>query len=102
MTNRQVVEKLRRAGVRMQEEKKTTGPLPLEGKTFVLTGALEKYPREEAGERIRSLGGKVSSSVSTRTDYVVAGPGAGSKLAKAKELGKTVLDEAAFLEMIGG
>ncbi len=72
----------------------------LQGKTFVLTGSLEKLEREEAKERIRALGGQVSESVSAKTSYVVAGAEAGSKLQKAKKLGVTVVDEKAFLEMI--
>ncbi len=72
------------------------------GQTFVLTGTLEMLTREEASEKIESLGGRVSSSVSKKTSYVVAGPGAGSKLVKAEKLKVTVLDELAFLRMIEG
>jgi len=98
--NLTVIEKLRRAGVRLAEEKKAAGRQPLAGKTLVLTGALEKFTREQAGERIRALGGHVASAVSARTDYVIAGSGAGSKLDKARALGITILDEEAFLQMI--
>ena len=73
---------------------------PLAGKTFVLTGTLPVLTREEAKEMIESAGGKVSGSVSKKTDYVVAGSEAGSKLAKAQELGTTVLDEAGLLELL--
>ena len=68
--------------------------------TFVLTGALEKYTRDEASEIIEKFGGKTSGSVSKKTTYVLAGEDAGSKLTKAQELGVTVLTEAEFEEMI--
>ena len=74
----------------------------LSGQTFVLTGTLDMLTREEAGEKIEALGGRVSSSVSKKTSYVVAGPGAGSKLVKAEKLKVTVLDELAFLKMMEG
>ena len=71
----------------------------LAGKTFVITGTLSR-PREEFKQRIESLGGKVAGSVSARTDYLLAGGDAGSKLAKARSLGLAVLDEAAFEELL--
>ena len=70
------------------------------GMTFVLTGALERFTREEAGEMVEKRGGKAASSVSKKTTYVVAGPGAGSKLRKAQELNIPVLSEDEFLEML--
>jgi DNA ligase (NAD+) len=73
---------------------------PFSGKTFVLTGSMESMGRDEAKEKIRALGGDVSSSVSKKTSYVVAGAEAGSKLDRAEELGVTVLTEAEFLRMI--
>ena len=66
----------------------------------MLTGTLEKMPRSQAAEKIRALGGNVSGSVSKKTSYVVAGPGAGSKLEEAKALGVAVVDEAGFLAMV--
>lgn len=71
------------------------------GKVFVLTGTLPGMTREAARERIEAAGGKVSASVSTKTDFVVAGADAGSKLAKARTLGLTVIDEAQLLRLLG-
>jgi DNA ligase (NAD+) len=76
--------------------------LPLSGKTLVLTGTLPTLGREDAKEMIESLGGKVAGSVSKKTDWVVAGAEAGSKLAKAESLGVPVIDEAALLAMLDG
>jgi len=72
----------------------------LQGKTFVFTGTLEGIEREAAKEKVRSLGGNISESVSKKTDFVVAGAEAGSKLEKAQKLGVKVMDEQQFLEMI--
>ncbi len=80
--------------------KKSEDELPLIHKTFVLTGTLESLAREEAKEKIEALGGSVSSSVSKKTDYLVAGSEAGEKLAKAEALGVTILNEEAFLKLV--
>jgi DNA ligase (NAD+) len=101
--NRELVERFKAAGLRMTEERKTSaGPQPLAGKTFVLTGTLPTMSRDEAKQKIEAAGGKVSGSVSKRTNYVVAGEEAGSKLDKARELGVPVLDETALLELLEG
>jgi DNA ligase (NAD+) len=93
---------LRQAGVRFEEADKSQKQVDdrFEGKTFVLTGSLENYTRDEASEAIRLRGGKVSGSVSKNTDYVVAGTDPGSKLDKARELNVTVLNEDEFRKML--
>jgi DNA ligase (NAD+) len=78
------------------------GNSPFAGKAFVLTGGLTSMTRPEAQEKIRALGGNVGSSVSSKTDFVIAGSDAGTKLEKAKELGVRIITESEFLEMIGG
>lgn len=98
--NRAVIEKLRRAGVRMEAVRAERGATPFAGLTFVFTGELQTYTREEAEALVRALGGRATSSVSKATSYVVAGPGAGSKLQKAQQLGIPILDEAQFLELV--
>jgi DNA ligase (NAD+) len=75
---------------------------PLAGKTVVVTGTIEGFSREEAEGAVRDAGGKSVGSVSKKTDYVVAGPGAGSKLAKAEELGIPVLDAEGFRKLLAG
>ena len=96
----QLINRLKEYGV-VTESKKTVTDDTLQGKTFVLTGTLPTLKRNEAKSIIESHGGKVSSSVSKKTDYVVAGADAGSKLDKANELGINVLTEAELLDMLG-
>jgi DNA ligase (NAD+) len=100
--NREGVEQLRAAGVHWKEEKPSRKPAtgPFAGKIVVLTGSLASMTRDDAKERIEAAGGKVAGSVSKKTDYVIAGAEAGSKLDKAQELGVAVIDEARFLEML--
>jgi len=97
--NRKLVEDLRKRGVEMTAERRIVGTA-LAGLTFVLTGTLPTLTRDDAKARIESAGGKVSGSVSKKTDYVVAGEEAGSKLDKATSLGVKVIDEAALLAML--
>jgi len=99
--NRQVVQELRRLGVRWSEGAAPRArELPFAGKTFVLTGTLPRLTREEASERILARGGRVSGNVSRKTHYVVAGADPGSKLEKARELGIQVLDETELLKLL--
>jgi DNA ligase (NAD+) len=91
---------LRERGVTMAQEGPPPGEGPLADRTFVLTGTLPDLTREQATERITAAGGRVTSSVSGKTDYVVAGEAAGTKLAKAERLGVSVLDEAGLLELL--
>jgi DNA ligase (NAD+) len=100
--HQKMIEELRQAGVKLADEKKAKpAGADLSGKTFVVTGTLQKYEREEIEALIRDLGGKAAGSVSKKTDYLVAGDKAGSKLDKAKELGVPVLSEEEFEKMIG-
>jgi DNA ligase (NAD+) len=98
--NRGIVERLTKQ-VRIQEAEKPKTNTAVAGKTVVFTGSLEKMTREEAKAMAERLGAKTSGSVSKKTDYVVAGPGAGSKLDKAREAGVTVLTEDEWLELVG-
>ena len=97
--NQKVVAHLREVGVALEEATRPAGPRPLAGKTFVLTGTLDGMSRDEAKARIARLGGRVTSSVSRKTDYVVAGAEPGSKLEDARRLGVPVLDEAGLIEL---
>jgi DNA ligase (NAD+) len=100
--NRALIKQLEALGLKMDAPLTTaSAPGPLSGKTFVLTGTLNAMTREAAAEAVQSRGGKVTGSVSKKTDYVVAGIDAGSKLAKAEALGISVLDEAAFRNLLG-
>jgi DNA ligase (NAD+) len=98
--NRNLISKFRKFGVKILEEKKNKDSARLAGKTFVLTGTLENMSRDTAKDRIRELGGDVSSSVSKETDYVVTGAEPGSKFDKAQKLGVKILQEKEFLSMI--
>ena len=98
--NKKLVERLGKAGLAFKGQKKERGT-KLAGKTFVLTGTLAKYTRDEAKKMIEDAGGKVAGSVSKKTDYVVAGADAGSKLDKAKELGVPVIDEKEMEKLAG-
>lgn len=91
-----IIEKWKASGVVLEQAQVESGPMPLAGLTIVVTGTLVDFTRDGAAEEITSRGGKASGSVSKNTDFVVVGPGAGSKEAKAIELGRPILDEAGF------
>lgn len=97
---KELIKRLQDAGVNTKNLQQQAGDR-LAGKIFVLTGTLQKYSRAEAAKKIQELGGKVSSSVSKKTSFLVAGEEAGSKLAKAQELAVEILDEKAFLQLLG-
>ena len=96
-----LIRKLKEAGLNFESRAEKRGARPLTGKTFVLTGTLAGLEREQAKEAIESLGGKVISSVSSKTDYLVVGESPGSKLDKARKLGISTLDEREFLKLVG-
>jgi DNA ligase (NAD+) len=101
--NRQIIEKLRKAGVRLEREKVEEArpeELPLAGMEFVLTGKLESFSRSGAEAKIKALGGKAGSDVTKKTSYVIVGADPGSKLAKAEKLGTKTLSEAEFLDLL--
>src|SRR5207247_38548 len=101
-TNRDVIRRLAEAGVEITEPGvEAERPQPLAGRTFVVTGALASLTREAARELIERLGGRVTSSVSKKTSYVVVGEAPGSKADDARRLGVEILDEAAFLKLTG-
>ncbi|MBI4839520.1 MAG: NAD-dependent DNA ligase LigA, partial [candidate division NC10 bacterium] len=97
--NRRLIAALREAGVKMEDEA-SAGPKPLLGKTFVLTGALTQMTRDEAKAAIQRQGGRVTSSISKKTDYVIVGKDPGSKVEEAKRLGTPILDEAGFQALL--
>ena len=99
---RALVEKLRKAGLQFEQEGGPVGDGPLSGKTFVITGTLPTLTREEATELIMRAGGRVTSSVSKKTDYVVAGENPGSNLANAERLGIDVVGEEELLKLVAG
>jgi len=98
----ELIDRLKAAGVKLEEEGAPAADGALSGKTFVLTGTLPNLSREQAGDLIMAAGGRVTSSVSKNTDYLVAGEKAGSKLEKAERLEVAVLDEAALLKLLNG
>ena len=98
--NLSLIKKLKNAGIQWPVVDVSVGVRPLQGQTFVLTGTLEAMPRNEAKAKLLGLGAKVAGSVSTNTDFVVAGSGAGSKLTQAEDLGVKVIDEGEFLSFL--
>ena len=94
------MEKLEKAGVEIESVKLQASSFKLKGKIFVLTGSLESMSREQAKEKIRSLGGDISESVSKNTSYVIAGAEPGSKLEKAGKLGVKIINEKELIEML--
>jgi DNA ligase (NAD+) len=99
--NRETIGRLREAGLSMTEEGHTDGPRPLDGKSLVLTGSLRALTRDQARDLVLRLGGRVTGSVSKKTDYVVVGEDPGSKADDARRLKVPVLDEAQFLSLVG-
>ncbi len=97
---KKLISRLKEAGLNMNKEKRDFSQMPFAGKSFVFTGELESMSREEAESKIKSLGGKTSSSVSSKTSYVVAGKEPGSKIKKARELGIQILNEEEFLKLL--
>jgi len=99
--NKKIIDRLRKAGVRLEAEVAKPEELPLSGQEFVITGTLEPFSRQEAEARIKALGGSTGSSVTKKTTYLVVGEEPGSKLARAQELGTTQLSEEQFLRLLG-
>ncbi len=99
--NQQVINKLKKAGVNLELKQKPSILKTLSGKTFVLTGTLDEFTRDEASRLVKELGGRISSSVNSQTDYVLAGTSPGSKFDKAKKLGVKIINESEFKKIIG-
>ncbi|MGB7297279.1 MAG: BRCT domain-containing protein, partial [Candidatus Aminicenantales bacterium] len=99
--NAALLRRLKEAGLEFKPEAWKSGPKPLAGKTFVFTGTLTKFERDRAKELINQRGGKVTATVSSKTDYLVVGESPGSKLVRAKELGIAILNEDGFLNLVG-
>jgi DNA ligase (NAD+) len=100
--NRELVRRLKEAGVNMTAWDRTGARRPLEGQTFVITGTLSAFTREEAQEKLESLGARIGASVTKKTTCLVAGELPGSKLDKAKKLGIAIIGEREFLKLVGG
>jgi DNA ligase (NAD+) len=100
--NLKVLEKLKEGGVNFPVEKSEIGEKPLAGKSFVLTGSLDAFTRDEAGRIVKDMGGRVTTSVSKKTDYLILGKEPGSKRDKAERLGIKILTETDFKKMVGG
>ncbi|MCJ7654380.1 MAG: helix-hairpin-helix domain-containing protein, partial [Dehalococcoidia bacterium] len=98
--NQKIIDKLRKAGVKLESKKAKRADLPLAGLEFVITGRLETFPREAAEVKIKELGGKAGSDVTRKTSYLVVGEDPGSKLARAQSLGTSTLTEAEFLKLL--
>ena len=99
--NLKVLERLKKGGMKFPAEKAEVKEMPLSGKTFVLTGALDSFTRDQARKIIEGMGGRVSSSVSKKTDYLIVGKDPGSKYDSALKLGIQTLDENDFKEIAG-
>ena len=100
-SNKRLIERLLETGIQFETPQRSSAGSTLWEKSFVITGTLESLKRSEAKELILSKGGRIASSVSSRTDFLVAGDSAGSKLEKARDLGITILDEEEFIKLFG-
>ena len=99
-SNLKIIDRLKKHGLSFSLEKKKSKNTIFTGKTFVITGTLSNYSREEASEIVTNMGGKVTTSVSIKTDFLICGENAGSKLTKAEKLGVKVLKDEEFMKMI--